>query len=165
MTNGCFPLSDSDYLCFMLLVCCMRFAGVCFSRTEGFYQLFLSGRICFFFSIGSSAFDDRRKSSSLLLLIIYPCLLPHQGLKYHQAKGHGDGKPLRSYQCSRCGRAFETEQLQRIHENQHDDQAPTCERCGRQFARLASLVRHISMCKGEEYICVLCFQIYIIGAC
>lgn len=71
------------------------------------------------------------------------------GLKYHQEKGHVDGKPLRAFPCPRCGRAFETEQLRRIHQFQHEEKAPTCDRCGRQFARLASLVRHASMCKGS----------------
>eukprot|EP00047_Mylnosiga_fluctuans_P004742 m.236323 g.236323 ORF g.236323 m.236323 type:complete len:428 (-) comp12956_c0_seq1:341-1624(-) len=74
------------------------------------------------------------------------------GLKYHQAHGHTSGKKIRSFQCEECGRAFETDQLRRVHMSQHDNKAPTCEFCGRQFARMASLVRHITMCyaKGKE---------------
>ena len=76
------------------------------------------------------------------------CFL-HTGLKYHMSNGHTEGKPLRSYLCESCGRAFESEELQRLHRSQHVDTRPTCTNCNHQFARLASLVRHYAICKSE----------------
>jgi hypothetical protein len=62
-------------------------------------------------------------------------------------RGHTTGKKPRSFACQTCGRAFETQQLQRIHEMSHSSGAPYCEICGKQFARGASLVRHLAMCR------------------
>eukprot|EP00048_Salpingoeca_helianthica_P002361 m.56697 g.56697 ORF g.56697 m.56697 type:complete len:171 (-) comp12053_c1_seq2:690-1202(-) len=65
-------------------------------------------------------------------------------------RGHTTGKKPRSFGCSHCGRAFETLQLQRIHEMSHGSGAPFCELCGKQFARGASLIRHLAMCRTRN---------------